>query len=215
MALMYNERSRRLSEDGEVLSYALRQNPILSAAAGAVLIAGCCTTLGNAVVLSIIMLIMLPLIGFVSAVEMERFHPERRYAAYCAIAAGGVFLVSLIVDNIVIGCVEALGIFAPLAAVNSLILARTSDDAPILTRREAVVEGLACAIIFMGISLSVGFLRELLGSGSIGGGWLGFDGNPVLQSPFAGFILCGFAIAIIRKITDKPQRISITEEGEK
>lgn len=215
MALMYNERSRRLSEDGEVLSYAIRQNPILSTAAGAVLIAGCCTTLGNAVVLSIIMLIMLPLIGFISAVEMERFQPERRYAAYCAIAAGAVFLISFIVDNIVIGCVEALGIFAPLVAVNSLVLARTSEDAPILTRREAVVEGVACAIIFMCIALPVGLVRELLGSGSIGGGWLGFNGNSVFNSPFAGFILCGFAIAIIRKITDKPERINRAEEGEK
>lgn len=215
MALMYNERSRRLSEDGEVLSYALRQNPILSTAAGAVLIAGGCATLGNAVVLSIIMLLMLPLIGFVSAVEMESIQAERRYAAYCAIAAGGVFLISLVVDNIVIGCVEALGIFAPLAAVNSLVLARTSEDAPILTRREAVVEGVACAIIFACIALPVGLVRELLGSGSIGGAWLGWGGNNIFKSPVAGFILCGFAIAIIRKITDKPQRMNVEEEGEK
>lgn len=214
MALMYNERSRRLSEDGEVLSYALRQNPILSTAAGAVLIAGGCATLGNAVVLSIIMLFMLPLIGFVSAVEMEGFKPERRYAAYCAIAAGGVFLISLIVDNIVIGCVEALGIFAPLAAVNSLMLARTSEDAPILTRREAVVEGAACAIIFACIALPVGLVRELLGSGSIGGGWLGFSGNPIFKSPFAGFVLCGFAIAIIRRITAEPERMKLEREDE-
>jgi len=214
MALRYNDRSRRLSDDAEVFSYALRQNPLLTAAAGTAVVAGGCTSLGNAVILCIMMVILLPLIGFISAVEQERIRPHLRLAAYCAISAVVVFLISLAIDGMVLGSVEELGIFAPLVAFSSLVLARTSEDAPILTRREAVHEGFAYAVAFIMLALPVGLIREVLGKGEIFGGWLGFSGKPQFSKPWFGFILCGLAIAVIRRATDKPERTLTPTEAE-
>ena len=167
MALRYNERSLRLSDDAEVFSCALRQNPLLATAAGAAVIAGGCTTLGNAVVLCIMTLIIMPVMGFISSVEMERIRQEFRLAVYCAISSALVFILSLIIDSVVLESVEALGIFAPLTAFSSLILARTSEDAPILTRREAVFEGLAYAAAFALTAIPVALVREIIGKGEI------------------------------------------------
>lgn len=215
MALKYNDRSRRISDDAEIFSYALRQNPLTAAAAGASIIAGGCTTLGNAVVLCIMMLIILPLMGLISAIEMERIRYEMRLAAYCGISAMLVFVLSLIIDSAVLGSVESLGIFAPLTAFSSLVLARTADDAPILTKREAVHEGFAYAAVFAMTALPVGLIREIVGSGRIFGGWLGFSGTTAFTEPWMGFILCGLVIAVIRRVTDKPDRRAAAAEEEK
>ncbi len=214
MALRYNDRSRRISDDGEVFSYALRQNPLLTAAAGTAIIAGGCTTAGNALVLSIMMAVILPLMGLVSAIEAERIRYEVRLAAYCGISAMLVFVLSLIIDTVVLGSVEAIGIFAPLAAFSSLVLARTADDAPILTKREAVFEGLACAAVFALTAMPVGIIREIVGSGKLFGGWLGFSGTDIFTEPGMGFILCGLVIAIIRRATDKPERTRLSGSEE-
>ncbi len=208
MALMYNARSRRNSDDGAIFAHALRHNPILSAAAGTVLVAGGCRTLGNSVVMCIIMTVLLPLLGYLSAIERERISSQKRMAAYCAGATAVIFVLSLIIDNIVLGCVEAVGIFVPLMAVSPLVLARTAPDAPILTRREAVIEGLTRSLVFALIAIPVGFIRELFGHGTLFGMWLGFAGNDIFDRPFIGFILCGLAVALIRRLTATPERSS-------
>lgn len=207
MAMRYNNRARRTSADAGVFGCALRQNPLLTAAAGTALIVGGCTGLGNAFVLCIMMLVILPIMGIISAMEMERIRYELRLAAYCGAAALLVFILSMIIDSIALGSVEALGVYAPLAAFSSLVLARTDDNAPILTRREAVYEGFAYAVSFAAAALPVGFIREIAGDGSLLGNWLGFSGIEEFGSPWMGYILCALAIAAIRRATDKPERI--------
>ena len=213
MALTYNDRSRRVSDDRAIFSHALRNNPLLSAASGAALAAGGCTTPGSALVMSLTIAAVMPLLGYVSAVERERIRPERRLAAYCAIAAAVIFVLSLIMDSIVLGCVETIGVYVPLMAVDPLVLSRTSPDAPILTRREACLEGLACALAFALTALPVGVIRGLLGSGKLFGLWLGFSGNDVFTHPFIGFIFCGLTLALIRRLTAQPERASAGKEG--
>lgn len=206
MAMRYNDRTLRQSDSAEVFGYALRQNPLLTSAAGVAVIAGGCTTMGNAVVLSVMMLVLLPLMGLVSAIEVDRIRPERRLAVYCAVSTGLVLVLSLIIDGVVLGSVEALGIYAPLAAVSSLVLARASDDAPILTRREAIYEGLAYAVVFCLTALPVGLIREIAGEGRLFGAWLGFSGSGIFEKPWMGYFLCGAVIAVLRRLTDKPER---------
>lgn len=215
MAQTYNRAPRRANHDKEIFSHALRNNPMLSAASGGAIIAGSCTTLGNTLVMCLLTAALMPLIGYISAREAERISPQRRRAFYCAAAALVVFVLSLIFDSIVLGCVEAVGVFAPLLAVNPLILSRTAPGAPILTRREAVFEGLACALAFALVALPVGLIRELLGKGELLGIWMGFAGNEIFSRPFFGFILCGLALAFLRRVTAKPEHTRRGEEEQK
>lgn len=179
------------------------ENPLVTGAAGATLIAAGCTTLTGAAVLSVFMLFCLPVVGVIACREQERIKPGLRPAFYVAVTSAVVFVLSLLLDSLFRGSVTGVGIYAPLAAMNGLVMHRTWSDARILLTREAVVEGIACALCFAVIALPVAFFRELLGGGALFGVSLGMDGIDELQLPFVGFILCGLIIALFRALTGK------------
>ncbi len=179
------------------------ENPLVTGAAGATLIAGGCTTLTGAMVLSVFMLFCLPIVGAIACREQESMDARRRPAFYAAVTSAVVFALSLLLDTIFRDSVTGVGIYAPLVAMNGLVMHRTWPDARILLTREAVVEGIACALCFAIIALPVAFIRELLGGGALLGIPLGMEGISELQLPFIGFILCGLFIALFRALTGK------------
>ena len=182
---------------------AVFDNPLVAGAAGVTLIAGGGISLGNALVLTLLMAAQLPLVGIIAAFERERMKPELRPAFYCAMTAVVTLLLSLLLELIAKGSVENLGIYAPLVAVDALVLSATAEDAPYVTPREAAWEALGYIIVFAAIAFPVALVREIIGNGSIFGGWLGFNGLEALRHPFAGFILCGLALAGLRAILTK------------
>lgn len=207
MTLRHNDvRVQIAADNGRLFAESFQDNPLLTGAAGATLIAAGCTTLSNALILSLFMLVNLPLAGVIACKERERMDSRLRPALYAAVCSATVFLLSLLLDNVFPDSVTALGIYAPLAAMNGLVMHRTWQDARILLAGEAVVEGLACALCFALIALPVAFVRELLGSGTLLGSPVGLNGAEALQSPFFGFILCGMLIALVRALTGKGGR---------
>lgn len=201
MTLRHDVRTQLAADDRQMFGESFRSNPLVTGAAGATLIAAGCTTLSGALVLSLFMLVNLPLVGVVACRERESLNPRLRPAFYAAIASAAVFLLSLLLDNVFSDSVTSMGIYAPLAAMNGLVMHRTWQDARILLPKEAVVEGLACALCFALIALPVAFVRELLGGGALLGVPLGINGAEALQTPFFGFILCGLLIGLIRSLT--------------
>lgn len=177
------------------------ENPLVTGAAGATLIAAGCTTLTGAVVLSVFMLFCLPIVGVIACKEQESINGRIRPAFYVAVTSAVVFLLSLVLDSLFRDSVSGVGIYAPLVAMNGLVMHRTWPDARILLTREAVVEGIACALCFAAIGLPIAFVRELLGAGTLFGSSLGMSGISELQLPFFGFILCGLLIALLRALT--------------
>ena len=65
---------------------------------------------------------------------------------------------------------------------------------------ETVTDALALTAVFALIALPVALIREILGSGELFGISLGFKGNSVFLLPFMGFILCGYLMALVRKM---------------
>lgn len=201
MTLRYNASTQVAYDQRQMFADSFRDNPLVAGAAGATLIAAGCTSMTGAVILSLFMLVNLPLVGVIACREQERIDPRRRPAFYAAVTCSAVFLLSILIDSLFRGSVSGIGIYAPLAAMNGLVMHRTWPDARILLVREAVVEGLACAVCFGALALPVAFIRELLGAGSLFGIPLGLNGIGELQNPFFGFILCGFFIALLRVFT--------------
>lgn len=189
------------SRQPTVFGESLVENPLVTGGAGAALIAGGCTTLGAALVLSLFMAVCLPLVGMIACREKESISPRRRPAFYVAVTSAAVFLLSIILDNIIPGAVSDVGIYAPLAAMNGLVMHRTWPDARILLPREAAADGLGCALCFALLALPIAFVRELLGGGALLGIPLGLSGSAALQYPFFGFILCGLFMGIFRSLT--------------
>lgn len=206
MTLRHNVRTQLAADDRQMFSESFRENPLLTGAAGATLIAAGCTTLSGALILSLFMLVNLPLVGLIACREQESMDSRLRPAFYAAITSVTVFLLSLLLDSLLPDSVSDIGIYAPLAAMNGFVMHRTWPEARILLPREAVVEAMACALCFGLIALPVAFIRELLGAGQLMGVSLGFEGADALQMPFFGFILCGLVIGIIRWLTGKGVR---------
>ncbi len=206
MTLRNDPAPRRITGSGQIFLETFCSNPLLTGAAGATLIAAGCTTLSGALILSLFMLVNLPLVGFVACKEKERLSKQLRPAFYTAISSVTVFLLSLLLDNVFPDSVTGMGIYAPLAAMNGLVMHRTWQDARILLPRETIAEGISCALCFALIALPVAFIRELLGGGALLGVSMGISGAGELQSPFFGFILCGLLIGLVRALTGKGVR---------
>lgn len=131
--------------------------------------------------------------------------PQIRIAAYIVIIAGFVTVVDLALQAFLPDLAESLGVFIPLIVVNCIILGRAEAFASKNTVGASFLDGL-----FQGVGYTVALvimciIRELLGSGTFGGGLLN-GGNGIriipeeypammLVMPVGGFLTLGFVIA--------------------
>jgi len=137
---------------------------------------------------------------------LRRFIPNQvRIAAYITIIAGFVTVVDLFLQAFIPALAESLGVFIPLIVVNCMVLGRAEAFASKNGVLASAVDGL-CQGIGYTVSLCIMcIIRELLGSGTFGGGLLnGGEGIRIIPQPFpamqmvmpvGGFLTLGFVIA--------------------
>ena len=129
-----------------------------------------------------------------------------RIAAYITIIAGFVTVVDLLLKAFIPALSESLGVFIPLIVVNCMVLGRAEAFASKNGVLAAAVDGLCQGIGYTVALIIVCVIRELLGSGTFGGGLLGVNGAgiriipeqfPAMQivMPVGGFLVLGFVIA--------------------
>ena len=129
-----------------------------------------------------------------------------RIAAYITIIAGFVTVVDLLLQAFIPALSASLGVFIPLIVVNCIILGRAEAFASKNGVLAAAVDGLCQGIGYTVALIIVCVIRELLGSGTFGGGLLGPGGAgiriipeqfPAMQivMPVGGFLVLGFVIA--------------------
>ncbi len=128
-----------------------------------------------------------------------------RIASYIVIIAGFVTMVDLLLQAFLPDLSDSLGVFIPLIVVNCIILGRAEAFASKNGVLASALDGL-----FQGIGYTVALVimcivRELLGSGTFGGGLLNGgegiriipEGYPAMQMvmPVGGFLTLGVLIA--------------------
>ena len=129
-----------------------------------------------------------------------------RIAAYITIIAGFVTVVDLVLQAFIPALSESLGVFIPLIVVNCIVLGRAEAFASKNGVLASAVDGLCQGIGYTVALVIVCVIRELLGSGTFGGGLLGPGGAgiqiipqpfPAMQivMPVGGFLVLGFVIA--------------------
>ena len=129
-----------------------------------------------------------------------------RIAAYITIIAGFVTVVDLLLKAFIPALSESLGVFIPLIVVNCIILGRAEGFASKNGVLASAVDGLCQGIGYTVALVIVCVIRELLGSGTFGGGLLGQGGAgiqiipqpfPAMQlvMPVGGFLVLGCVIA--------------------
>ena len=128
-----------------------------------------------------------------------------RIAAYITIIAGFVTVVDLFLQAYIPDLANSLGVFIPLIVVNCIVLGRAEAFASKNGVLASAVDGLCQGIGYTVALVIMCVIRELLGSGTFGGGLLnGGEGiriipaeYPAMQMvmPVGGFLVLGFVIA--------------------
>ena len=135
-----------------------------------------------------------------------------RIASYIVIIASFVTIVDLVMQAFLPALSESLGVFIPLIVVNCIILGRAEAFASKNGVVASALDGL-----FQGIGYTVALVlmcvvRELLGSGTFGGGLLGENGAGIqifpaeyaamqMIMPVGGFLALGFLVAGFQWLT--------------
>ena len=183
----------------------LTKNPVTVQLLGMCSTMAITTSLFNGLGMGLAVTIILICSNILISLLRKAIPNEIRIASYIVIIAGFVTIVDLSLQAFIPDLAESLGVFIPLIVVNCIILGRAEAFASKNGVVASALDGL-----FQGIGYTVALslvciIRELLGSGTFGGGLLnGGNGIRIIPEefpallmvmPFGGFLVLGFVIA--------------------
>lgn len=147
---------------------------------------------------------------------LRKVIPDKvRIPAYVLIIATFVTIVEMLFRKFIPALYDALGIYLPLIVVNCIILARAEAFASTNKVGDSVLDGLGMGLGFTLALILLGFIRELLGAGTIfagsfGGAEFGLEigkltdySMAIFTLPAGGFLTLGLVMAAINAIADK------------
>lgn len=196
-----------------ILNGLIFQNPIL------VLFLGMCSTLAvstsltNALGMGFSTTMVLICSNVVISLLRKAIPKEVRIACYVVIIAGFVTIVELCLKAFLPALSESLGLFIPLIVVNCIILGRAEAFASKERVGYAALDGLSMGLGFTAALCIMGFIRELLGGGSI----LGHEILPfkaiLIAAPCGGFLVLGSLVALVQYFRSRPPKAPKAEEA--
>ena len=183
----------------------LTKNPVLVQLLGMCSTLAITTSLFNGIGMGVAVTIIL-ICSNVLISALRNFIPSQiRIAAYITIIAGFVTVVDLALQAFIPALSESLGVFIPLIVVNCIVLGRAEAFASKNGVLASAVDGLCQGIGYTVALIVVCVIRELLGSGTFGGGLLnGGEGIRIIPAqfpamqmvmPVGGFLVLGCVIA--------------------
>ena len=183
----------------------LSKNPVLVQLLGLCSVLAITTSLFNGIGMGLSVTIILICSNVLISALRKVIPSQIRIAAYIVIIAGFVTIVDLILQAFLPALSESLGMFIPLIVVNCIILGRAEAFASKNGVLASAVDGLCQGIGYTVALVIMCVIRELLGSGTFGGGILNggegiviiSEGYPAMQMvmPVGGFLTLGFVIA--------------------
>ncbi len=186
----------------------ITQNPVLVQLLGMCSTMAITTTLFNGIGMGLSVLAILTCSNIVIAALRKLIPQKIRIAAFVVVIAGFVTMVDLLIQAFVPALVNSLGVFIPLIVVNCIILGRAEAFASKNTVAASAVDGVMQGFGYTVVLVIICIIRELLGSGTFGGGILNGglgiriipEGYPalLLVLPFGGFLTLGTLIALVQ-----------------
>ena len=183
----------------------LSKNPVLVQLLGLCSTLAITTSLFNGIGMGLSVTIILICSNVLISLLRKVIPSQIRIAAYIVIIAGFVTIVDLLLQAFLPDLSESLGMFIPLIVVNCIILGRAEAFASKNGVLASAVDGLFQGIGYTVALVMMSVIRELLGSGTFGGGILNGgegiviipEGYPAMQMvmPVGGFLTLGFVIA--------------------
>ena len=146
-----------------------------------------------------------------------------RIAAYITIIAGFVTIIDLLLKAYIPALSESLGLFIPLIVVNCIVLGRAEGFASKNGVVASALDGLCQGIGYTVALVLICVIRELLGSGTFGGGLLnGGEGIRIIPEgypamyvvmPVGGFLVLGFVLAGSQALTKRMEKKNKKKEA--
>ena len=184
----------------------LTKNPVTVQLLGMCSTLAITTSLFNGIGMGLAVTIILTCSNILISALRKVIPNQVRIAAYITIIAGFVTIVDLFLQAYIPALASSLGVFIPLIVVNCIVLGRAEAFASKNGVLASAVDGLCQGIGYTVALVIVCVIRELLGSGTFGGGLLGPGGAgiqiipqpfPAMQMvmPVGGFLVLGFVLA--------------------
>lgn len=121
----------------------------------------------NALGLGIATLIVLTLTNLIISLLRKQIATEIRIPIFVLIIASIVTIIEVLMQAYFYNLYQILGIFVPLIVTNCAILGRAEAFASKNTVLKSTLDGLSMGLGFMLVLILLGFLRELVGSGTM------------------------------------------------
>ena len=184
----------------------LTKNPVLVQLLGMCSTLAITTSLFNGLGMGVAVTIILICSNVLISALRKVIPSQIRIAAYIVIIAAFVTMVDLLLQAYLPDLSESLGVFIPLIVVNCIILGRAEAFASKNGVLASAVDGLCQGIGYTVALVIMCVVRELLGSGTFGGGLLGENGAGIqifpaeyaamqMIMPVGGFLTLGFLVA--------------------
>ena len=193
----------------------LTKNPVLVQLLGMCSTLAITTSLFNGLGMGVAVTVILICSNVLISALRKVIPSQIRIAAYIVIIAGFVTVVDLLMQAFLPELSESLGVFIPLIVVNCVILGRAEAFASKNGVLASAVDGLCQGIGYTVALVAMCVVRELLGSGTFGGGILNNgegiviipEGYPAMQMvmPVGGFLTLGFLVAGFQWLMHKLQ----------
>lgn len=203
---MRKERIKYIHSNMDIISRRDRvflNNPVIMQGIGLTPIVAAATTLKNAAMLSMMVVLMLTLTRVLAALLCRTGLVGLRAVVYTGISTV-VYLGAAYLTQLAFGmpAIRGLGIYLPLLIIDPIIIKRY-----VRPQKERVstafYKGMLTTVGYVVVMLIVGALRELLATGSIMN-WHIFEHGPIpiAQMAAGGFILVGLVAAVWRSLVN-------------
>ena len=183
----------------------LTKNPVTVQLLGMCSVLAITTSLFNGIGMGLSVTIILTCANILISALRKVIPSQIRIAAYIVIIAAFVTVVDLVLKAFIPALSASLGVFIPLIVVNCIILGRAEGFASKNGVLASAVDGICQGIGYTVALCLMCIIRELLGSGTFGGGLLnGGEGIRIIPAqfpamqmvmPVGGFLVLGFIIA--------------------
>lgn len=181
------------------------ENPLVLGLAGLCPLLALSTSLQEAALISAALMLVLLATNLTVSLVRIAIGAHYRLAVFIFIAAVYTTLIQAAAQALWSGLVLSLGIFLPLLAVNEIVLGRAGAFARQQSVGHSLADALGTGLGFGAMMLLLGFLRELLGRGTLWGvPVLGekFQSHSAngLSLPFGAFLLVGLGLGLLAKM---------------
>jgi len=179
----------------------LNENPIFRLALSMCPAVGISTTMMNGLLLGVAVLFVQVFSSCTIAAVKNFIHPRIRIPTYTLTIATWVTVIDLVLAAYVPGACKQMGIFVKLIVAFAIITMRLETFACRNAVGPSFWDALGMGLGFMFGMVSIGFVRELLGQGTLlGFDVLGFQPLLFFALPAAGFFCVGIMMAIFNYV---------------